>query len=71
MEENVCEGIALEALVSLTQSDSLDHVIFVNEQEQTLGGRVIQTNNLESALRKALELTDINDVIISCVKMWR
>jgi UDP-N-acetylmuramyl pentapeptide synthase len=71
MEENVCEGITRGALVSLAQNESLDHVVFVSEQEQTLGEGSIQTNSLESALRKALELTDINDVIISCVKMWR
>ena len=71
LESNVCEGIAIEALLSLAQSDSLDHVVFVSDQERTLGKGVIQTNNLESALRKALELTDISDVIISCVKMWR
>ena len=71
LESNVCEGIATEALLSLAQSDSLDHVVFVSDQERTLGKGVIQTNNLESALRKALELTDISDVIISCVKMWR
>jgi UDP-N-acetylmuramyl pentapeptide synthase len=71
MEANVCEGIATEALISLTESDSLDHVVFVSDQEQTLGENVVQTNNLESALRKALELTNASDVIISCVKMWR
>jgi coenzyme F430 synthetase len=71
MEANVCEGMALEALVPLAANDTLDHVIFVNEQEQNLGEGVIQTNSLESALRKALELTDTSDVIISCVKMWR
>jgi UDP-N-acetylmuramyl pentapeptide synthase len=71
MEANVCEGIATEALVSLTESDALDHVVFVSDQVQTLREGIVQTNNLESALRKALELTNANDVIISCVKMWR
>ncbi|MGZ4864693.1 MAG: coenzyme F430 synthase [Halobacteriota archaeon] len=71
LESNVCEGIAIEALLSLAQSGSLDHVVFVSDQERTLGDGVIQAHNLESALRKALELTDNNDVIISCVKMWR
>ncbi|MGZ5563261.1 MAG: coenzyme F430 synthase [Halobacteriota archaeon] len=71
LESNVCEGIAIEALLSLAQSDSLDHVVFVSDKERTLGKGVIQADNLESALRKALELTGISDVIISCVKMWR
>jgi coenzyme F430 synthetase len=71
MEANVCEGIATEALISLTESDALDHVVFVSDQVQTLREGIVQTNNLESALRKALKLTNANDVIISCVKMWR
>jgi len=71
MEANVCEGIATEALISLTESDALDHVVFVSDQVQTLRDGIVQTNNLERALRKALELTNDNDVIISCVKMWR
>jgi len=71
MEANVCEGIATETLISLTESDALDHVVFVSDQVQTLREGIVQTNNLESALRKALELTNANDVIISCVKMWR
>ncbi len=71
MEANVCEGLATETLISLTESDALDHVVFVSDQVQTLREGIVQTNNLESALRKALELTNANDVIISCVKMWR
>jgi hypothetical protein len=71
MEANVCEGLPSEVLLSLTESDILDDVVFVSDQVQTLRKGVVQTNNLESALRKALELTNASDVIISCVKMWR
>jgi UDP-N-acetylmuramyl pentapeptide synthase len=71
MEANVCEGIATDVLVSLTESDVLDHVVFVGDQVHALRKGVIQTSNLEGALRKALELTNASDVIISCVKMWR
>jgi coenzyme F430 synthetase len=71
MEGNVCEGIAGESLASLAKNETLDHVVFVGDHVHTLDTDVIQTDNLESALRKALELTDASDVIISCVKMWR
>jgi UDP-N-acetylmuramyl pentapeptide synthase len=70
-EENVCEGIAPETLIALAKSDALDHIVFVGDQMHTFGGSVVNSNNLENALRKALELTDTDDVIISCVKMWR
>jgi hypothetical protein len=71
MEANVCEGITTEVLLSLTESDILDHVVFVSDQVHSLRKGVVHTSNLESALRKALELTNASDVIISCVKMWR
>jgi UDP-N-acetylmuramyl pentapeptide synthase len=70
-EENVCEGIAPETLASFTKSEALDRIVFVGDQMNTFGERVVRSNNLENALRKALELTDTRDVIISCVKMWR
>ncbi len=71
MEGNVCEGIATESLASLANNNALDHVVFVGDHVHSVDRGVIQTDNLESALRKALELTDTSDVIISCVKMWR
>jgi coenzyme F430 synthetase len=69
--KNVCNGIAPEALVSLAENDALDHVVLVGDHLNTFGKGVVRTNSLESALRKALALTDARDVIISCVKMWR
>jgi UDP-N-acetylmuramyl pentapeptide synthase len=69
--KNVCDGIAPEALVSLAQNDAVDHVVFVGDYMHTFGESVVRTDNLESALRKALTLTEARDVIISCVKMWR
>ncbi len=69
--KNVCDGIAPEALVSLAQNDAVDEVVFVGDHMHTFGESVVRTDNLESALRKALTLTKARDVIISCVKMWR
>lgn len=69
--KNICDGIAPETLVSLAQNDAVDDVVFVGDHMHTFRKSVVRTDNLESALRKALALTNESDVIISCIKMWR
>ncbi len=70
--KNVCEGIAPPAIASLAETDGLDHVILVGDQMLRVETGLDETcPDLESALRKALAQTVVQDVIISCVKMWR
>jgi UDP-N-acetylmuramyl pentapeptide synthase len=69
---NVCAEIAPQAIESVAKTDGLDRIILVGDQtlgvETDVGKRF---SDLESALREALALTAEQDVIISCVKMWR
>jgi coenzyme F430 synthetase len=70
--KNVCEGLAPQVIASLAKTDGLDHVVLVGDHTFSTGtGLEEPCSDLESALRKALALTVAQDVIISCVKMWR
>lgn len=70
--KNVCEGIAPQVVESLARTDGLDRVILVGNRTFNMEtGFDEPCSDFESALRKALALTVAQDVIISCVKMWR
>jgi UDP-N-acetylmuramyl pentapeptide synthase len=68
---NICDGIDPEALAPLAEEAALDAVVTVGDQVLAPRANVLRADDLESALRAALTLTEERDVVISCVKMWR
>jgi UDP-N-acetylmuramyl pentapeptide synthase len=69
--KNICDGIMPEVVASIAGNDALDEVVLVGDRMHTSKTHSIHSDDLESALRAALNLTGERDVIISCVKMWR
>jgi len=69
--KNICDGIMPEVVASIAGNNALDEVVLVGDRMRTPKARGIHSDDLESALKAALNLTSEHDVIISCVKMWR
>ena len=69
--KTICDGITPEVVASIADNDALDGVVLVGDRMRTSKTDGIHSDDLESALGAALNLTSERDVIISCVKMWR